>query len=32
MTAFLEEARAAEQDGTPKIVMTLFAHPPAGSD
>jgi DNA-binding transcriptional ArsR family regulator len=32
MTTFLEEARAAEQDDTPKIVMTLFAHPPAGSD
>jgi DNA-binding transcriptional ArsR family regulator len=32
MTAFLEEARAAEEDGTPKIVMTLFAHPPAGSE
>ena len=33
MTTFLEEARAAEEDGgTPKIVMTLFAHPPAGSD
>jgi DNA-binding transcriptional ArsR family regulator len=32
MTAFLEEARAAEQDGTPKIVMTLFAHPPAGAE
>jgi DNA-binding transcriptional ArsR family regulator len=32
MTTFLEEARAAEQDGTPKIVLTMFAHPPAGSD
>jgi DNA-binding transcriptional ArsR family regulator len=32
MRAFLAEARAAEQDDTPKIVMTLFAHPPAGAD
>jgi DNA-binding transcriptional ArsR family regulator len=32
MTSLLEEARAAEQDGTDKIVLTMFAHPPAGSD
>lgn len=32
MTAFLQEARDAEQDETPKIVMTIFAHPPAGSE
>jgi DNA-binding transcriptional ArsR family regulator len=32
MTAFLQEAREAEQHDTPKIVMTIFAHPPAGTD
>lgn len=32
MRAFLEEARAAEQDDAPKIVMTIFGHPSAGPE
>jgi DNA-binding transcriptional ArsR family regulator len=32
MASFLEEARRREDDNAEKIVLTLFAHPPASQD
>jgi DNA-binding transcriptional ArsR family regulator len=32
MTAFLSAARDVEDPGAPKIVLTMFAHPPASQD
>ena len=32
MTAFLSAARDVEQDDTDKIVLTMFAHPPAAQE
>ena len=32
MTAFLEGARENEDDGADKVVLTVFAHPPARQD
>jgi hypothetical protein len=32
MTTFLTAARDVEQDQADKIVMTMFAHPPASQD
>src|SRR5512133_4215119 len=32
MTAFLEQARKDEDDSADKVVLTLFAHPPADQD
>jgi len=29
MAAFLDEAREAEDENADKLVLTLFAHPPA---
>jgi hypothetical protein len=32
MTAFLSAARDVEDPGAEKIVLTMFAHPPASQD
>jgi hypothetical protein len=32
MAAFLEAARDLEDDKANKVVLTMFAHPPAGQD
>ena len=32
MTAFLSAARDVEDSGADKIVLTMFAHPPASQD
>jgi hypothetical protein len=32
MTSFLDDAREREDESADKIVLTLFAHPPADQD